>query len=81
MQPPNGSDKKTLSQKELLSEALLAIRKEITKADRLDCAKSVNRSKRTINEYVNGHVYDLGIGFKVLTFFKELIEKRSKEIK
>lgn len=80
MQLPNGSDKKPPSQKELLREALLSIRKDVTQLDRIVCAHNVNRSKRTIDEYVNGHVYDIAVALSVLTCLKLLIEDRSKEI-
>lgn len=80
MQPPNGSDKKPLSQREVLEEALLAIKKDVTQLDRLVCAEKVNRSKRTIDGYVNGHVYDVGVALSVLTCLKMLIEERLKEI-
>jgi hypothetical protein len=75
------NDDKNETQKEQFSIALLQIKKDVTKEDRINCAKEVNRSKRTINEYVNGHVYDVDIAVKVLKFLKSKIVKRADALK
>jgi len=72
---------KVVPQKELFSKAFLSIKNDVTRDDRINCAKEVNRSKRTIDEYVNGHVYDITIAQKILTFLKFEIYKRSLTIK
>ena len=77
VQPPTANP---LPLKDRYSKALLAIKNDVTQEDRSECAREVNRSKRTINEYVNGHVYDISIAQKVLTFLKTQVDKRAASI-
>ena len=67
----------TSTQKDLLKKKLLAIKTDITKEDRSNCATEIKRSTRTINEYVNGHIYDVGIALKVLNYLQSEVKKRT----
>jgi hypothetical protein len=68
------------SQKELFSKALLDIKENVTREDRINCAKEINRALRTVNDYVNGHVHDITTASKVLKFLKKEIAKRRKSL-
>lgn len=66
------------SQKEQFKKAFLEIKINVSSEDRDNCAKTVNKSRRTINEYVNGKVYDNSTAFKIITFLRGEIDKRSQ---
>ena len=68
------------SQKEQFKKKFLEIKRDVTKDDRVGCAEKVGKSKRTVDDYVNGHIHDNATAFKIYKYLKSQIDKRSKAI-
>ena len=68
------------SQKDQFKKAFLEIKLNVSSEDRDNCAIAVNKSRRTVNEYVNGHIYDNSTAFKIITFLRSEIDKRNQAL-
>ena len=70
----------TMSQKEVLSTKLIAIKENVTSQDRKDYVKEAGVTEQLIVFYLKGDVRDTDTGLKMLKFFTEKIRIRQEEI-
>ncbi len=76
------TSKKILTQKELVSAELMAIKGEITEGDRGDFLKeNPKMAKSTLSRYLCGDVRDLDKGLAILSFCKARIAQRAKAVR
>lgn len=72
--------KPRLSQKRALQKALKDLAPDVTAEDRKLAIKDLGLSKSTITTYLQGNVYDLSTGVKILKIIREQIQKRNEII-
>ncbi len=68
------------TQAERLSGELLAIKPDITTADRKALENAEGYTRSTISDYLNGRGKDNDTSVKMLAFFRERIAEREKMI-
>ncbi len=72
--------KPRINQKQALQKALKEVAPDVTAEDRKLAIKELALSKSTITTYLQGNVYDLSTGVKILKIFREQIQKRNEII-
>lgn len=72
--------KPRINQKQALQKALKEVAPDVTSEDRKLAIKELALSKSTITTYLQGNVYDLSTGVKILKIFREQIQKRNEII-
>lgn len=66
--------------KEKLAENLLAIKEQVSAADRRVACEKYGLSYATVHNYLNGKVGDIDTGITLLRYFREVIQTKTKMI-
>ncbi len=70
-----------LTQKEKLSNALLAIKGDVTANDRAVVCRKLKITRMTVSTYINGQGADNDLAVKILNVLTQQIQKRDELIK
>lgn len=74
------SDNVMLSHKEILSNKLIEIEKDITRLDRIEFLKEKSISRFTLYNYLNGDVGSVELAIEMLEFFTPRVKARKEQI-